>query len=303
VDPDGERTMGVLTKPDLATETVTQRTVIDLVQGKRKDLILGYCVVKNRSADDKISSLDDRNRQESAFFSSDPWDSLAGSERVGIEALKYRLRELLSDITKKELPAVRADVHSRLTLQKEKLDGMGLPRGDQSAQRRYLAEISSRFQTLVNDALGGYYERSPLFTKRPDLKLITRVTNLNEIFSRKFGRYAHTRQFASCKPTFYDPEDGESQEVDEFYDESSGGSDEDSELGYAGSTEVTFNISWGAFGELDNIVLPDAYLCPKPTRGSILAHIENLYQTSRGPELGTVSLATRLFYVDLTWLD
>ena len=39
-DPDGVRTMGVLTKPDLASERATQDAVIDLVQGKRNALRL-----------------------------------------------------------------------------------------------------------------------------------------------------------------------------------------------------------------------------------------------------------------------
>lgn len=55
-DPDGIRTMGVLTKPDLATERATQDAVIDLVLGKRNNLKLGYYVVKNRSVDDNTST-------------------------------------------------------------------------------------------------------------------------------------------------------------------------------------------------------------------------------------------------------
>lgn len=34
-DPDGIRTMGVLTKPDLATEATTKDAIINLVSGKR----------------------------------------------------------------------------------------------------------------------------------------------------------------------------------------------------------------------------------------------------------------------------
>jgi hypothetical protein len=48
-DPTGSQTMGVLTKPGLATERVTQNAVVDLLQGKRRDLRLGYTVAKNTS--------------------------------------------------------------------------------------------------------------------------------------------------------------------------------------------------------------------------------------------------------------
>lgn len=62
-DPDGTRTMGVLTKPDLASEKATQDAIMDLVFGKRNPLRLGYYIVKNRSADDHTSTISDRCAQ------------------------------------------------------------------------------------------------------------------------------------------------------------------------------------------------------------------------------------------------
>ncbi|KJK73963.1 hypothetical protein H634G_10752 [Metarhizium anisopliae BRIP 53293] len=97
-DPDGIRTMGVLTKPDLATEKATQDAVIDLVKGRRNNLKLGYCVVKNRSADDDTSSMSDRLAAEQAFFMAPPWSSVA--DRCGVPSLQLRLRELLMEISK-----------------------------------------------------------------------------------------------------------------------------------------------------------------------------------------------------------
>ncbi|KAL7934311.1 P-loop containing nucleoside triphosphate hydrolase protein [Trichoderma chlorosporum] len=56
-DPQGKRTLGVLTKPDLAIENATKAVVCDLVNGKRRDLHLGYCVIKNLGADDTSGSM------------------------------------------------------------------------------------------------------------------------------------------------------------------------------------------------------------------------------------------------------
>lgn len=106
-DPSGSRTMGVLTKPDLALERAVQQNIVDLIQGKRQDLKLGYCVVKNRGADDGNSTLQTRNAEEAALFRQEPWSALASTNRVGIEALKLRLRDLLGNISKKEFPAVK----------------------------------------------------------------------------------------------------------------------------------------------------------------------------------------------------
>lgn len=106
-DPAGARTMAVLTKPDLAPERAMQQGIVELIQGKRQDLKLGYCVVKNRSADDGGSSLAMRNREEAVFFGGEPWVGIRATQRVGVEALKMRLRDLLRDISRREFPAVK----------------------------------------------------------------------------------------------------------------------------------------------------------------------------------------------------
>lgn len=107
VDPSGTRTMGVLTKPDLVPERATQQNILDLIQGRRQDLKLGYCVVKNRGADDESSSLQMRNEEEKAFFRQQPWASISSSRRLGSGDLKRILRDLLMDISKKEFPTVK----------------------------------------------------------------------------------------------------------------------------------------------------------------------------------------------------
>lgn len=109
-DHSGVRTMGVLTKPDLAPERATQQAILDLIGGKRQDLKLGYCLVKNRGADDVgNSTLHERNAAERAFFRQEPWAAVAAtSKRVGVAALQTRLRELLMDISKREFPKVQA---------------------------------------------------------------------------------------------------------------------------------------------------------------------------------------------------
>ncbi|KAI3322876.1 P-loop containing nucleoside triphosphate hydrolase protein [Xylariaceae sp. AK1471] len=111
-DPDGVRTMGVLTKPDLATEKATKDAIVNLVLGKRNPLKLGYCVVKNRSADDESSTIFDRLSAEKAFFMCRPWLTIA--DRCGVTSLQGRLRELLMDISKREFPHVKLEIEKRL---------------------------------------------------------------------------------------------------------------------------------------------------------------------------------------------
>jgi hypothetical protein len=49
-DPDGIRTVGVLTKADLVKEQAVVQTLLDLVKGNT--LKLGYYVVRNRGSDE-----------------------------------------------------------------------------------------------------------------------------------------------------------------------------------------------------------------------------------------------------------
>jgi hypothetical protein len=143
-DPSGIRTMGVLTKPDLATEKATQDVAMDLLLGRRNVLKLGYHVVKNRSADDHNSTLPARLADERAFFAARPWSSIP--DRCGITALQTRLRELLTLISRKELSPVKLEIEGRLRKRRLELEIMGPARDDSNAQRQCLGKLAARFQ-------------------------------------------------------------------------------------------------------------------------------------------------------------
>ncbi|KXJ84908.1 P-loop containing nucleoside triphosphate hydrolase protein, partial [Microdochium bolleyi] len=128
-DPTGIRTMGVLTKPDLATERATRGAVIDLLLGKRSNLTLGYCVVKNRSADDNDSTIAQRRLSEQIFFSAPEWSGVL--DRCGVPSLQSRLRELLMQISKKEFPNVKAEIERLLKQREADLAAMGQSRADE----------------------------------------------------------------------------------------------------------------------------------------------------------------------------
>lgn len=260
-DPDGIRTMGVLTKPDLATERTTQDTVIDIVQGRRNKLKLGYYVVKNRSADDNTSTASDRHAAEEAFFMAPPWSSIATN--CGTPVLTARLRELLMEISKRELPKVKSDIEKRIRERTTELDAMGEPRADELTQRQYLVKIASRVQNITTDALNGYYAGEAVFKQNPDLKLITKVIQLNEDFANVFWKCGHHLHFRS---TWED--EGESL------------------LGQ-GAQASFFNMPNDVYDELNDII-DTVYECPRPVRGPMTELVQEMYNSSRGPELGTV---------------
>ncbi|CAN8095464.1 unnamed protein product [Discula destructiva] len=260
-DPSGSRTMGVLTKPDLAPERAMQQNIVELIEGKRQDLKLGYCVIKNRGADDVKSTLPQRNAEEAAFFKDEPWTAIASTKRVGTEALKMRLRDLLRDISKKEFPTVKADIAKRLADCRRKLEGMGAARSDEKAQRTYLGKLAANFERTVGYSLNAYYTEDPIFTDRLDMRLITRIIELNEVFSEIFNKRGHTRQFDLIDKT---KKNAPLQKAEE--------------LGF---------VFPDAAPELADIIVLDRFECPKPAGDSIMDYIEKEFKQSRGPELGT----------------
>lgn len=268
-DPTGARTMGVLTKPDLATETTTQQAVVDLILGQNHPLKLGYYAVKNRSADDEHSTRTKRLQAEMLFFTHTSWSSVFS--RCGTPALKTRIRELLTEISKREMPLVRSDIEGRLRQCQAGLNLMGLSRSDTRSRRAYLGKLVWRFQVLTQSALNAYYLREPLFKAMPKLKLITRLIRLNESFSDQFWKGGHLRHFKSV----WDEEG-----------ESCFGNTEDTI-----STDATLESYRDCYPELLDIIQSDSYKCSKPLKGPLIERIKMVFEDSRGPEIGTVCIS------------
>ncbi|KAK3317134.1 dynamin family protein [Cercophora scortea] len=300
-DPEGKRTLGVLTKPDLVLEQATINAVTGLIKGQRRDLQLGYCVVRNRGADDLTSSLETRNRAEMEFFSRPPWSQL-DKTRLGIPALRARLRELLMDRTKSEFPKVKREIMDMLKDSKQQLEAMGPARSEPDEQRAYLGAIEQRYTEMKKFGLDAYYTGHPVFSKRDDLKLITRIRELNEAFSKVFFEKAHSRSFnESADPQAPGETDspGRAEKCEDRQWASSlalvsglpstYGSDLSPgprDLVY----DLTFLIPVSGESDLDGI-LSEPLECLDPDPDSINEHLEELYLKSRGYELGTFNWA------------
>lgn len=270
-DPDGSRTMGVLTKPDLITENATQDVLIELIMGKRNQLQLGYFVVKNRNADDRSSTITERLDQEEAFFGRSACTQPKQTQRCGIPALRANLSHLLMGFTKREFPHVKSDLTKSLREKTEQLRGLGPSRKEVSAQRMYLTKISSRFQSITQNALNGYYDSEQIFAKNASVRLITTIINLNGNFANNFWQRGHKRHIP---PSSTDNE----------------------EVSYTSAKNLqtaTVQIFRQRYPEINDVIVTKDYDCPLPlpyTPGSsILDSVDQIYSISRGPELGTFS--------------
>src|ERR1700744_1822166 len=139
-DKTGERTLGILTKPDLVKERSAKLAVCSLVEGKRKPLTLGYYIVRNRGGDDDDDDVPSSLNVRESMFNEHPWDSLP-EDRVGIAALRGRLQELLGQITDRAFPQLRSETRQTLEDAQKKLEELGPPRHTEREQQQYLAAV------------------------------------------------------------------------------------------------------------------------------------------------------------------
>lgn len=280
-DKAGERTLGVLTKPDLVTEHSAQVAMCNLVLGKKRPLTLGYYVVRSRGADDG----DDFDPVvEEKLFRNEPWSGLP-KDRLGVQALKVRLGELLAQITRREFPGLRKDVSKRLTDCQRELEGLGPARQTEQEQRLFLSTMARHLQQLVQAALEARYSNHSEFEEKDELRLITRILYLTEMFSDDFGKKAHLRYFERPGPSL---SENDSEEDDSDDEEDDSGHEEKST--WTNVSKRQGNNSREKFDleeliVLENIISEDIRF-DDPEDG-IMVWIEGLYLRSRSIDLGT----------------
>ncbi|CAF4050745.1 unnamed protein product [Adineta steineri] len=120
VDPNGVRTIGVITKSDLATNN---DALVEQLLMERSDVLhlkLGFVAVRNRSTEEKIS-LEEARRREKKFFREHPASTVVGWHCLGIEGLINRLADLYSDRVKETFPKMRDDIRKKLKDIREQL--------------------------------------------------------------------------------------------------------------------------------------------------------------------------------------
>lgn len=152
-DPEGHRTLSVLTKPDLV-DPGAEAGVMQLIKGERHPLNLGWCLVRNLGQQQVQDTAVNRSAVEKAFFRDRaPWNQLDDKDRVGVDALRSRLQEVLANNIRREFANVKREIHTRLSTAKRSLKELGDRRQTPDEQRRFVMGISSRFREIVSLAL------------------------------------------------------------------------------------------------------------------------------------------------------
>ncbi|XP_006156437.1 interferon-induced GTP-binding protein Mx1 [Tupaia chinensis] len=153
VDPDGDRTIGILTKPDLVDKG-TEEKVVDVVRNLVCHLKKGYMIVKCRGQQDIQDrlSLAEALQREKVFFEEHPYFSFLLEEgKATIPCLAERLTtELIMHISK-SLPLLENQIkesHQKITEELKKY-GTDIPEDENEKMFFLIDKINTFNQNIM----------------------------------------------------------------------------------------------------------------------------------------------------------
>ncbi|KAJ8246702.1 hypothetical protein GJAV_G00254460 [Gymnothorax javanicus] len=153
VDPEGKRTLAILTKPDLVDKG-TEKNVLDIIRNQVIPLSKGYIVVKCRGQkqiNDKVS-LAEATRIERDFFRRHEYFSgLLREEKATIQCLATKLTNDLVDHIKKSLPLISEQIKKQLwDTRKELSQFENGPPLDPQKRKIFLIDTLTQFNNKIS---------------------------------------------------------------------------------------------------------------------------------------------------------
>jgi GTP-binding protein EngB required for normal cell division len=195
VDPNGQRTLGIITKPDTLTAgQKREQDFINCAKNEEYPYELGWHVVKNQGPG-QITNLKDREKEENEFFSTGVWKNVVKQNQLGIAALRQRLSTLLEQRTRPALHKIIETIQSSLHSNRIELAKLGRSRIESGQQRLYLSELSEKFKEILEQATYGIYREQSFFGHATAIidpkRLRAAISNLNDDFARTMRERGH----------------------------------------------------------------------------------------------------------------
>ncbi|XP_026057819.1 interferon-induced GTP-binding protein Mx3-like isoform X2 [Carassius auratus] len=158
VDPEGKRTVAILTKPDLIDKG-TEKSVLAIVHNKVIPLRKGYIMVKCRGQqqiNDEVP-LEEAAQMERDFFQNhDHFRCLLEEGKVTIKCLAIKLTLDLVDHIKNSLPPLQQHIQKQLCSVKRALrDCEAGPPDDLEGAKEFLIETLNGFNEKIKSLLSG----------------------------------------------------------------------------------------------------------------------------------------------------
>ncbi|TKS70937.1 Mx Interferon-inducible [Collichthys lucidus] len=197
VDPDGERTLVILTKPDLVDKG-TEETVVDIVHNEVIHLKKGYMIVKCRGQKEITDnvSLPEAIEREKAFFKDHAYfHTLYNDGHATVPKLAEKLTLELVHHIERSLPRLEEQIEEKLEQTCAKLERYG--NGPPTDPAEKLVFLNDKVTTFTEDAirlttgeeLKCRDELSVFSTLRTEfMKWNAHLTHSGEIFRKRIER-------------------------------------------------------------------------------------------------------------------
>ncbi|XP_071210496.1 interferon-induced GTP-binding protein Mx2-like [Salvelinus alpinus] len=158
VDPEGTRTMAILTKPDLI-DPGAEKNVLEIVHNRVIVLNMGYVIVKCRGQKkiDENMSITDAIEEELEFFRNhEHFSSLLREEKATTKCLATKLSNALVKHIKKSLPQMSETIKEKLGEVKHLLSQIeGGPPMEPEEKRKYLIQVITDFNEQITQLSKG----------------------------------------------------------------------------------------------------------------------------------------------------
>ncbi|XP_015614247.1 dynamin-related protein 3B isoform X1 [Oryza sativa Japonica Group] len=193
-DPDGSRTIGVITKLDIMDRGTDAR---NFLLGNVIPLRLGYVGVVNRSQQDIKSDLSIKEalaREESFFRNHPAYNGLA--QYCGIPQLAKKLNQILVQHIKTVLPGLKSRISSQLTTTAKELSFYGDPVESKAGQGAKLLNILAKYCEAFSSMVEG---------KNEDISTIELCggARIHYIFQSIYVKSLEVRDFVACSITTF----------------------------------------------------------------------------------------------------
>lgn len=171
VDRDGQRTIGVLTKPDMLSpgSTKARNLWLDVIEGRRHPLVHGYYCTRQPDDMERMSKVSFRKARsaETEFFeSTHPWSKSNHKDRFGTDHLVSALSKLLVEIIDSALPRIRSETSRKL---EECLsDHVRLPKPVDDDPPAYILRLLNNFCDQMQRHIKGSIDDNMLIHRNRD---------------------------------------------------------------------------------------------------------------------------------------
>ncbi|KAJ6478750.1 P-loop containing nucleoside triphosphate hydrolase protein [Mycena vitilis] len=168
VDPEGRRTIGVLTKPDMLSMGSNGRDRwLEVIEGRKHVLQHGYYCTRQPDDHERgknITSAQARRAEAIFFAETTPWSTSSHKDRFGTENLVSTLSILLVQIINERLPLIRQMANERIDACRREL--ATLPDKVVGEPATHMLKLITAFCTEIRQYVDGQSDMSTLIHER-----------------------------------------------------------------------------------------------------------------------------------------